>query len=96
MKKKSMTMKRGFSSWKIETSKLILVVSYIISIILTLIVIVGAFIEKDMAYVVQIALASYAEVAASNIWYYKKATRENVFKNIPEKYLENLDINNLL
>ena len=81
---------------KKETSKQILVVSYSISIILTLIVIIGAFIEKDMAYVVQIALASYVEVGASNIWYYKKATRENIFKHIPEKYLENVDINNLL
>jgi hypothetical protein len=67
-----------------------------ISIILTIIVVLGAFIEKDMAYVVQIALVSYVEVGASNIWYYKKATRENIFKNIPEKYLEDIDINNLL
>lgn len=81
---------------KIETSKLILIVSYIISIILTVIVIIGAFIDKDMSYVVQIALASYVELSASNIWYYKKATRENIFKHIPEKYLENIDINNLL
>lgn len=81
---------------KIETSKLILIVSYMISIILTIIVVLGAFIDKDMTHVVQIALASYVEVGASNIWYYKKATRENIFKNIPEKYLENIDINNLL
>ena len=81
---------------KIETSKLILIVSYAISIILTIIVVLGAFIEKDMGYVVQITLASYVEVSACNIWYYKKATRENIFKHIPEKYLENIDINNLL
>ena len=89
-------MKQELPLWKKETSKLILAVSYIISILLTLIVVIGAFIEKDMAYVVQIALASYVEVSASNIWYYKKATRENIFKNIPTKYLENIDVNNLL
>lgn len=89
-------MKRELPLWRKETSKLILAVSYIISILLTLIVVIGAFIEKDMAYVVQIALASYVEVSASNIWYYKKATRENIFKNIPTKYLENIDVNNLL
>lgn len=90
-------MKLEFSlSKKIETSKLILIVSYMISIALTVIVVLGAFIEKDMGYVVQIALASYVEVGASNIWYYKKATRENIFKHIPEKYLENIDVNNLV
>ena len=89
-------MKLEFSLSKIETSKLILIVSYMISITLTVIVVLGAFIEKDMGYVVQIALASYVEVGASNIWYYKKATRENIFKHIPEKYLENIDVNNLV
>lgn len=92
-----MTMKRGLrSSKKIETSKLILIISYLISITLTVIVIIGAFKGFDMVYVVQIALASYAEVSASNIFYYKKATRENVFKNLPEDRLETIDINNLL
>ena len=81
---------------KIETSKLILTVSYFISIVLTVIVVIGAFTDKNMEYVVQIALASYVEVSASNVWYYKKATRENIFKNLPKKYLENLDINNLI
>jgi hypothetical protein len=70
--------------------------SYVISITLTVIVIVGTFLSFDMSNVTQIALASYVEVSASNIWYYKKATRENIFKNLPEKYLEEIDINNLL
>ena len=79
-----------------ETSKLILLVSYLISLILTLIVIIGAFGEFSMEYVTQIALASYAELSASNIFYFKKATRENVFKNLPKDYLEYIDLNNLL
>ena len=91
-----MIMKLDLRFTNIETSKLILLISYLISITLTVIVVIGAFIDKDMGYVVQIALASYLEVGASNIWYYKKATRENIFKNLPEKYLENIDVNNLV
>lgn len=81
---------------KIETSKLILLVSYMVALILTVIVIIGAFTESNMEYVTQITLASYLEVSASNVFYFKKATRENIFKNLPEKYLENVDINNLI
>lgn len=91
-----MIMKFEVNRTKLETSKLILRVSYMISITLTIIVVIGAFMSIDMSNVTQIALASYVEVGASNIWYYKKATRENIFKHIPEKYLENVDINNLL
>lgn len=89
-------MRLEFQLSKVETSKLILTVSYFISIVLTVIVVIGAFTDKNMEYVVQIALASYVEVSASNVWYYKKATRENIFKNLPNKYLENVDINNLI
>lgn len=71
-------------------------ISYLISINLTLIVIVGTFLSFDMTNVTQITLGSWAEVTDSNIWYYKKATRENIFKNLPEKYLEDIDINNLI
>ena len=67
-----------------------------ISILLTVIVVIGAFTGFDMENVTQIAIVSYAEVSASNIWYYKKATRENIFKNLPEDKLEMIDINNLV
>ena len=89
-------MRLEFQLSKVETSKLILTVSYFISIVLTVIVVIGAFKGLDMSNVTQIALASYVEVSASNVWYYKKATRENIFKNLPKKYLENVDINNLI
>lgn len=91
-----MIMKRDCHLSKIETSKLILIVSYLISVILTVIVVIGTFTGNDMEYVTQIALISYAEVSASNIFYYKKATRENIFKNLPKDYLDQVDINNLL
>ena len=81
---------------RIETSKLILLVSYIVTITLTVIVVIGAFTDNDMGYVTQIALVSYAEVSASNIFYFKKSTRENIFKNLPKDYKDQIDINNLL
>lgn len=91
-----MTTRHVYRYWKIETSKLILLVSYMISILLTVIVVIGAFTGFDMENVTQIAIVSYVEVSASNIWYYKKATRENIFKNLPEDKLEMIDINNLV
>ena len=91
-----MTMRHVYRYWRIETSKLILLVSYLISIILTVIVVIGAFTGFNMEYVTQIALVSYAELSASNVFYFKKATRENIFKNLPEDKLEMIDINNLV
>lgn len=91
-----MTTRHVYRYWKIETSKLILLVSYLISIILTVIVVIGAFTGFNMEYVTQIALVSYAELSASNVFYFKKATRENIFKNLPEDKLEMIDINNLV
>ena len=91
-----MTMRHVYRYWRIETSKLILLVSYMISIVLTVIVVIGAFTGFNMEYVTQIALVSYAELSASNVFYFKKATRENIFKNLPEDKLEMIDINNLV
>lgn len=91
-----MTTRHVYRCWRIETSKLILLVSYLISIILTVIVVIGAFTGFNMEYVTQIALVSYAELSASNVFYFKKATRENIFKNLPEDKLEMIDINNLV
>lgn len=91
-----MTTRHVYRCWRIETSKLILLVSYLISIILTVIVVIGAFTGFNMEYVTQIALVSYTELSASNVFYFKKATRENIFKNLPEDKLEMIDINNLV
>ena len=91
-----MTMKHVSELLRIETSKLILLVSYLVSIVLTVIIVIGAFTGYDMSNVVQVALASYGEVAVCNAFYLKKACRENIFKNLPEKYLEGVDINNLI
>ena len=89
-------MKSVFTLSKIETSKLILCVSYVNAFILTLIVIIGTFLSFEMSNVTQITLASWAEVAVCNTFYLKKACRENIFKHLPEKYLESIDFNNLI
>lgn len=84
---------------KIETSKKILLVSYIIAIILTLIVVIGSFLDHDMTNITTIASLAWSEVATSNIFYYKKAAKENVPKVISslDKDLQNqIDINQLL
>lgn len=66
------------------------------AILLTLIVIMGTFLNYDMTNVTQITLAAWAEVAVCNAFYLKKACRENIFKHLPEKYLEIIDINSLI
>ena len=84
---------------KIETSKKILFISYIVAIILTVIVVIGSFIDYDMTNITTIASLAWGEVAASNIFYFKKAAKENVPKVIAslDKNLQNqIDINQLL
>ena len=73
-----MTTRNVYRCWRIETSKLILLVSYLISIILTVIVVIGTFTDFNMECVTQIALVSYAELSASNVFYFKKASREKL------------------
>lgn len=96
MAKKKKTKK---ISKKMETSKLILLASYLIAIILSLIVVIGSFTSYDMSNITTIASLAWAEVAASNIWYYKKASKENVPKviaSMPKEFIEQIDINQLL
>ena len=84
---------------KIETSKKILLISYIVAIILTVIVVIGSFIDHDMTNITTIASLAWSEVAASNIFYFKKAAKENVPKVVASlnKDLQNqIDINQLL
>lgn len=82
-----------------ETSKKILIVSYIAAVTLTAIVVYGAFAGVDMSNVVQIALAAWGEVAVTNAFYYKKAGKENVpkiLRSFPPREREQIDINQLL
>lgn len=84
---------------KMETSKKIILTSYIITIILSVIVVIGTFMNYEVSNITTIASLAWAEVAASNIFYYKKASKENVPKiiaNMPEEFKEQIDINTLL
>lgn len=62
------------------TSKVIIFVSYFCAISLTLVVIIGSFLGYDMGNVTAIAALAWGEVAASNVFYFRKAGRENVLK----------------
>ena len=67
---------------KLETSKKLLLASYISAILLTIIVVIGTFMNFDVTNITTIASLAWAEVAATNVWYYKKAAKENVPKVI--------------
>lgn len=91
--------KKKKNKWHIETSKLIILASYIIAIILTVIIVAGSFSEHDMSNLTTITSLVWAEVAASNVWYFKKAAKENVPKvisSMPKEFREQIDINQLL
>lgn len=84
---------------KMETSKKILLVSYIISIVLTIIVVIGTFMGYEVSNITTITSLAYAELSFSNVWYYKKAAKENVPKvlgSLPKELWEQIDINQLL
>lgn len=70
-------------------SKMILLVSYIVGIALTVVTIVGAFKGFDVSTIGIVTSAAYAEIAASNAFYYNKAKKENALKialSAVEKY----------
>lgn len=88
---------------KIETSKKILVVSYVIAIILTVFVMVCTIKSIECSNVVTIAAAAWLEVSASNIFYYTMCKRLNVpkiimgiYKDLPHELKTQVDVNNLL
>lgn len=84
---------------KMETSKKIILASYILAIILSAIVVIGTFMNYEVTNITTIASLAWAEVAASNIWYFKKSAKENVPKviaSMPEELREQVDINMLL
>lgn len=81
------------------TSKRILVISYVSTFTLTLLVIIGTFLQIDMSNITTLASLSWGEVATANIWYYKKAAKENVPKiiaSLPKDFKAQLDVNQLL
>lgn len=84
---------------KITCSKLILIVSYIAAALVSAVVIYGAFRGIEMMYVATIGGLAWAEVASANIWYFKKAEKENVIKialGLSKEMGQELDVNRLV
>jgi len=88
---------------KIETSKKILIISYILAIILTLLVVICTFCGIECGYITTLASAAWLEVSASNVFYYTMCKRLNVPKvvmgiygDLPQELKNQVDINNLL
>lgn len=94
-----MGIKQRENKKKMETSKILLLVSYSITIILTILVVTGTFMGLDITDLTQITTLSYGETSCCTIWYYKKAAKENVPKviaSLPEVFQQQVDINQLL
>ena len=84
---------------KMETSKVIILASYIIAISLTILIIAGTFMSIDVSDLTTITALVWTEVSVSNAFYYKKAAKENVPKviaSLPELFREQIDVNQLL
>lgn len=85
--KKNMRTKK--TTEKLTASKKIIIASYAIGAVLTGVTIVGAFLGFDVSTVGMVTTVAYAEIAASNAFYYNKAKKENALKialSAVEKY----------
>lgn len=65
---------------KLTASKKIIIASYAIGAVLTVVTIVGAFLGFDVSTIGMVTAAAYAEIAASNAFYFNKAKKENALK----------------
>ena len=84
---------------KMETSKKILWLSYIIGITLTFIVVVCSFKNIECSNITTLAGAAWLEISASNIFYYTMNKRLNapkivmgLYNDLPEELKEQIDI----
>lgn len=78
---------------KMETSKKILGGSWVVALVLTVIVIVGSFMEKDFGHITTLAALAWGELTAAHGFYYWKAKNENrakgaqkLVKELAEQY----------
>lgn len=88
---------------KIETSKKILIISYIVAFFLTTIVVICTLSGIECGNITTLAGAAWLEISASNVFYYTMCKRLNVPKvvmgiygDLPDELKEQVDINNLL
>lgn len=87
---------------KMETSKKILWLSYVIGITLTIIVIVCSLLNIECSNITTLASAAWIEISASNVFYYTMNKRLNapkvvmgIYQDLPDELKEQIDINNL-
>lgn len=88
---------------KMETSKKLLWVSYVVAISLTVLVIVCTFLNVECSNIASIIPYSYTEVGAVNAFYLMMNKRLNapkvvmgLYNDLPDNLKEQVDINNLL
>lgn len=88
---------------KIETSKKILIISYIVAFFLTTVVVICTLSGIECGNITTLAGAAWLEISASNVFYYTMCKRLNVPKvvmgiygDLPDELKEQVDINNLL
>lgn len=63
-----------------ETSKKIILVSYLIGISLTLITVIGVFAGFDVIALGTVTGLAYGEISVANAFYFNKAKKENALK----------------
>ena len=87
---------------KMETSKKILWLSYIIGITLTLIVVVCSCLGIECSNITTLAGAAWLEISASNVFYLNMNKKLNVpkivmgiYQDLPDELKEQVDINSL-
>lgn len=87
---------------KMETSKKILWLSYIIGITLTVIVVICSLLNIECSNITILASAAWVEISASNVFYYTMNKRLNapkivmgLYNDLPNNLKEQIDINNL-
>lgn len=68
------------SEKKVTTSKKIVFASYILGILLSALTVWGVYKGYDVTVLGVITAAAYAEIAASNAFYFWKAKKENTMK----------------
>lgn len=70
------------------TSKLLLFADFAVALLLTAIVVIGAFAERDMTAVTEVTLAWDGQLAVAVGFYYWKAKNENRAKGVQKLITE--------
>lgn len=88
---------------KMEFSKSMIVLSYVIGITLTLIVIICSVLGIECGNITSVAMAAWGEIAAANVFYYSMNKKINapkvvmyLYQDLPDELKEQVDINGLL